>query len=392
MLPLLTFPYLVRVLGVEKFGLLGFVAATIGYFTILVNFGFQLSATRQISIVKNDKVKVMEIFSTVMSVKIILILLSLLLLTLMVFSFDIFRQYWFLYYFAFLSIIGTTMFPLWFFQGMEKMKYITYIDIVSKLFYTVSIFLFVHQADDYYLVPLLQSTFIVISGVIALYLIYTKFGIRYTIPTFSSMLFQVKESWHIFIGHIAVSLYTVSTTFILGIFTNNIIVGYYVAAQRLIFAIKGLMQPLLDAFYPHFARQIQQSKKSGFLQAKKLAMFVAALTFSVSSILFIFAEPIVLLILGENYTKSIIIFKILAFLPFIIGVSNVFGVLTMLNFGYKKEFSRVLLMGGLISLVISFILVPKFQDVGSAVSVLLTEIFVLGGFYYYWHKIKGELI
>jgi PST family polysaccharide transporter len=178
LLPLLTFPYLVRVLGVEKFGLLGFVAATIGYFTILVNFGFQLSATRQISIVKNDKVKVMEIFSTVMSVKIILILLSLLLLTLMVFSFDIFRTYWFLYYFAFLSIIGTTMFPLWFFQGMEKMKYITYIDIVSKLFYTVSIFLFVHQADDYYLVPLLQSTFIVISGVIALYLIYTKFGIR----------------------------------------------------------------------------------------------------------------------------------------------------------------------------------------------------------------------
>lgn len=391
LLPLITFPYLVRVIGVENFGLLGFVTATVGYFNVLLDYGFQLSATRQISIVKESKEKVVSIYNAVISLKIIFFLFSLILLTIIVFSFNKFEEYWFLYYFAFFGLLGNILFPLWLFQGLEKMKFITYINLFSKTLFSISIFIFVQEKTDYFMIPLLNSFFLIFAGIIAIYTIRKEFGITFNSSNATDMKFQLQESWHIFTGHLAVSLYTVSTTFILGILTNNTITGYYVAAEKLIIAIRGLLTPFLDASYPHIANQIHSSKTIGFKQAEKMLLILFLVTLPMSFFLFFFAEPIVLLVLGEQYHSSIVVFKILSFLPLIIGLSNVMGVLTMLNFGLKKEFSQILMLGSISNLLIAFTLVPIYQHIGSAISVIITETIVLIGFFYHWIQIKKNL-
>ncbi len=100
------------------------------------------------------------------------------------------------------------------------------------------------------------------------------------------------------------------------------------------------------------------------------------LHFLLCVLLFFFAEEIILIVLGENYIQSIIILKIISFLPFIIFLSNVSGIQTMLNLGFKREFANILIVAGIFNIILSFILVPYYFGIGTSISVVLTEVIV----------------
>lgn len=389
-LPLLTVPYLVRVLGPEYFGLLAFATATIMYFMVITDYGFNLSATRQISIHRDDKAKLNEIFSSVMMIKIALMVVSFGLMALLVFSFEKFSQHWEVYFITFGMVIGQVLFPVWLFQGMERMKYITYLHISAKAFFTVCVFIFVKEQSDYLMVPLLTALGFIVAGVWSLYLVKKKFGIRFQWQAAQTLKFQLAEGWHVFFSSMAISLYTISTTFILGLFTDNIVVGYFAAADKIVQAVKGLYAPVSQSIYPLIGKKIHEDKQAGLAFVHKTKWIVGTGMFVISATLFMLAEPIVNLLLGEQYQQSILLLQIMAFLPFIIALSNMYGIQTMLNLGYKQAFSRILVAAALLGVGLSFVLVPIYEGIGTAITLLAVEIFVTIVMYIFL-RLKGFL-
>jgi PST family polysaccharide transporter len=382
-LPLLTVPYLVRVLGPEYFGLLAFASATIAYFMLITDYGFNLSATRQISIHRDDKDKVNEIYSSVMIIKTALMIISFGLMSLLVFSFEKFSQHWEIYFITFGMVIGQVLFPVWLFQGMERMKYITYLNIGAKVFFTVCIFIFVQEPSDYLLVPLLTALGFIVSGVWSLYLVKKEFNVNFVWQTMATLKFQLVEGWHVFFSSMAISLYTISTTFILGLFANNTVVGYFAAADKIVQAVKGVYAPVSQAIYPLISKKIHEDKEIGLAFIHKTTWIVGTGMFIVSAILFLLAEPIVNLLLGQQYQQSVLLLQIMAFLPFIIALSNIYGIQTMLNLGYKQAFSRILVVAAILGVGLSFVLVPMYEELGTAVTLLIVEVFVTVVMYFF---------
>ncbi|MHA1380655.1 MAG: flippase [Candidatus Helarchaeota archaeon] len=375
-LPFITVPYLVRVLGPEKFGLIAFAQAFIQYFVLLTDYGFNLSATRRISIYREERQKLSTIFSSVYIIKTILLMISILLIITIVFLVPKFTADWQIYLITFGMVIGCVLFPVWFFQGIEKMKYITFLNILAKSIFTIAVFIFVRKERDYLIVPLLNSLGFITSGLVSIIIIWKNFRVKLIFPRIMYIVEEFKEGFHIFISTLAISLYTISNTFILGLFTNNIIVGYYSAGEKIIRAVQYLLTPLSQTIYPHISKLATESKEKALSFIRKILKYVGSISLVISVFILAFSPKISNILLGNQYEKSIPVIQILAFLPFLIGISNIFGIQIMLNFGLKKVFTNILVIASLINISIAIILVQFFQHIGIALSRLTTECFV----------------
>ncbi len=384
--PLITFPYLVRVLGPEKFGLVNFAAAFVSYFTVFVDYGFNLSATREISINRNDSNKINEIFSGVLIVKSTLFLLGLSVFVFLVLLVPKFAADAPIYFFTFLTVLGSVVFPTWFFQGMERMKYITLISISVKAIWVISVFLLIKSPADVLLLVILNGTSVVVSGLIGILTILTKFGVKLYFPQLTEIKRLLAEGWYVFISTASITLYTSTNIFILGLFAGNETVGYFAAADKIRAAVQGIFQNASQAIFPHLSKLFNESKEMAIRFVNRYLKFSLSFAIIITFVLFLLAGEIVIVILGEKYLPSIGVFRIIVFLPLIILLSNVYGIQIMLNLGYKKEFFRILFFAGIVNLVLSFILVPMYFEIGTAIAVVITEIIVTASMYVFVKK------
>jgi PST family polysaccharide transporter len=168
-------------------------------------------------------------------------------------------------------------------------------------------------------------------------------------------------------------------------------VGYFAAADKIIQAVKGLYAPVSQAIFPLIGKKIHEDKQAGLAFVGKVTWIVGTGMFVISAILLIFAEPIVYLLLGVQYQQSVLLLQVMAFLPFIIALSNMFGIQTMLNLGYKQAFSRILVAAAILGVGLSLVLVPIYEGFGSALTMLTVEVFVTALMWIYLKKkIKNE--
>ncbi len=363
-LPLLLIPYLIRVLGIEGFGVYSFVLAIILYGVKLSDYGFTLSATYHISLNQKNKLKRDEVFSSVLTIKILIVLAYIIFLTPLVFLIDklyIYKEFIVLSYGV---LFGSLLFPTWFFQGMEKMKYLMYLNSFLKFIFVASVFLFVKEKSDLYLLFLLNSTAIFITGLLALYVAIKKFDVKLSLQPLSKIVFYLKDGWYIFTSKIAVEFYTTVNIIILGFFVSPLVVGYYAIAEKIIHAIGGLLDPLTRTVYPYLVNVYQDSSDSFVRRNKQLALVIFLIMFPVSLIVMFFAKPILLLVTGGEVAElSVSALKILslALMVYLYG-SQFTNILVTIK--ETKFLNKVLLSTALINTTLAPILIHFYGVLG----------------------------
>lgn len=372
LLPIITLPYLVRILGVEKYGTIAFAQSFVQYFVIITDYGFNLSATKEIAVNKDDLEKVSGIFSSVMIIKLALTLVSFIAFIIMVGSIEKFSENEMLFLLSFGIVIGNVLFPVWFFQGMEKMKYITALNVISKLIFTFLIFGVIRESSDFLFVPLLYSIGYVISGIIGIYIVIKQFKVKVVIPSLRQVKYHLYESSQYFLSRVSVSIYTSSNVFILGLFTNNTVVGYYTAAEKIFMIAKSVVSPLADTIYPHMANS---SNKQFFKKIFKLSV-VLNTTFCL--VLFFFSNLIIKTIYGVNFLDSVILLKVFSIAQLFVVPSVLLGYPFLAALGFPKFTNMSVIVGSILHILFLIILSQLFiNGLTIAVIVLFSEAFVL---------------
>ena len=381
-LPMISYPYLIRVLGTLIYGKIIFAQAIIGYLVLLVSFGFSITATKEISVHRNDKDKISEIVSSIMIIKIVLFLFSFLFFTPFFFLYGEVANNKVLYLLTLWLCIYEITFPAFYFQGIEKMKYVSIITLLVRSVFVGLIFIFIHNKSDYLFVPFLNLCGAISASLISLYIVFHRHKIRFYMPEFLVLKFYVREAIPIFLSNISIQIYVSSNKVLIGSFLGMTEVSYYDLAEKILNILR-IPQGIVNQSV--FAR-ISLDKNISFIKK----VFKYSLGFSIVSFLGLvfFSDFIIRILGGANMLPAKSVLLILGLTLPIVTVSNVFGVLVMIPFGMNKLFSKIIMFSGII-FTAQFLFLWGLNLItiySLCVSTVVTELFVSFLMYYYCFK------
>jgi PST family polysaccharide transporter len=299
---------------------------------------------------------------------------SFLLLIILIFSFDKFRKDYLVYILTFGTVIGQVLFPQWFFQGMEKMKYITFLNILAKSIFTIAIFVFIHKENDYWKVPLINSLGFITIGIMSLWIIFKNFNINLKIPNLNVMKFLLKESWYVFVTSFQSNIISSSSVFILGIFSTQEVVGYYSAIEKLVKAFASLFSPLTRTFFPYISKKLKENKRIGISLILKITFFTDLIVFIFIIIFMILSKDILSIILGSNFSNYSIIMQILLIWQLFAINNNFLGIQFLIGSGYNKIYLKSFNIASIITLIIYFVFIKKYSYLAVTSGMLIGEI------------------
>lgn len=363
--PLITIPYLSKTIGVEGFGKIAFASAVMVWFQTVSDWGFNYTATRDIARNKDSKEKVSEIFSNVFWARIILIIICFFILVALILIIPKFRDNTSILLVSYLLVPGYIMYPDWFFQAIEKMRYITIMNIISKIIFTIAIFVFIKEKKDFILQPLFFSLGYITSGVISMYIILFRWNIKLKKPKFPLIIETLKNSTDVFINNLMPNFYNSFSTVVLGFFGGSVANGTLDAGTKFISISRQFMIVVSRVFFPFLSRRID--KHNLYVKINLTIAFIFSLG------LFIFSPIIIKFFYTSEFYDAIVVLRITSFSIIFLALSNIFGTNYMIIQGYEKELRNITFVSSLIGLCLSIPLVYYYSYIGAAITVTLTR-------------------
>ncbi|KKB61944.1 hypothetical protein WM40_20410 [Robbsia andropogonis] len=377
LLPLLSLPYLARTLGASELGRLGF-ALSIGQIMITItDYGFNLSGAKSASVNRNDSLKLTRLFCSITSIRIILAMLGFAVFSAFYKSNSRSDEDFHLFLAAYTAVLGNIIFPLWFFQGLEQLKFVSLVQIISRLVMFLLTFALIKSPEDVVIACLLQSIGYVIGAIVVLPLLFRILNVSdFSWATLLEIRQELKSGWNLFLSTAAVSAYSSCNTFILGFFVSPALLGHYNIAEKMLRGIVTVYGAISSAVYPHVVELAAQSKEKVVNFNKRLLWAFGGASAIVAILIIILAPTVIPWLFGDKYLQSINILQVFSLMFPLVVVSNILGILTMLPFGMERCFSRILIISALLNFLLFTPMIKFFSVSGAVWANVIIECFV----------------
>jgi len=381
LLPLITVPYLARVLGPAGWGRLAMALALGIYITHVVEYGFHLSATREVARSRSDRARLADLAAGVLGARALLGVLILPIPLVLQARLPVLGEHPALLWGAYLWGVAQGSSFGWYLMGMERMRQAALLDTGTRVLATAGIFVLVRAPKDAALVLLLQAA----AGFLALgggwIMVRREAPIRW--PGWRATRDALRMGWSMFVFRASAGLYTAGNAFILGLFAPPQVVGYYAGAEKIGRAIVGLLGPAGQALYPRVSRLASHARTEALRMVRLglAAMALGGVLLGIAT--FLGAPVLVRLLLGPGFEPAVAVLRVLALVPPLAAASNVLGIQWMLPLGLDRPFTRIVIWAGLLNLGLAVWLAPSLGERGMAWAVVAAEAFAAAGMWLY---------
>ena len=370
--PLITIPFLINKLGAFNYGTVAFVQSIMAYATIIINLGLDLSSVKDISCNRENKAKLDEIVSSVLIIKFTLfsvICISVFLLTYLI---PFFISNKLLIMFSLSYCLMEIVFPVWYYQGTEKMKYITWVRLIAVIIYSLLVLCFIKYQDDYLYVPVFYGIGALCGGIFSFYILTKKEKIRLYLPKMKTLVYYLKSTLVLFLSRLSAVINTTFAKIISGIFLGMEQVALLDLLDKITSIAKIPLVTINNAVYPYIART----------KDKKIARRLFKVTIGVSvfiNVIIFFAADFILGYFSDGmFNEYSYLLQLFSFSIVICGLSYFLGTPVLVSFGHSRYFTMSVLSSTILLFILYLFAIMSGLTVVYCILIsLIVEIFVL---------------
>ena len=382
--PLILTPYIILKVGLSVFGIIATAQSIVVFFNLITEFGFNTTTVRNLSQQKNNHAESEKIVTTVFYLKLLLLFIAFGLYFALIYWVPNFKNHFGIFLFSFSMVIGQTLLPIWFYQGTEKISKTTLPILIFKLLSVALIFICIKNTEDALYVNLIYGFCNLCSGVYLYIYIFKNYNFSLKHVHFSNIVNELKENMAMFLSNLSIVAYANSTIIILSFFISPVALGVYGVIDKILQLMKSVLVLVHNSVYPMICNIMKFEKETliGFLKKIYFSLWVLVL----SGAIFLYFFPN--LILGyfiDNPSEGSNYLKYLGFLIFIVSLNMPFNQSLL---ALKKDWLvlRVVFFSSVISLLLNFLIVPKYGVNGSILTMFITETIVTCSFIYCFLK------
>ena len=387
LLQLLVIPFVIAKIGVANFGVVAVAQVVMYYMGTLTDYGFNQTATREVSLNRANVPVLSSVFFRVFSVKIILCCVAFVIVLLLALSFHIIRENFLLYCMAFMFVPGYASFPSWFLQGMERMQLLALTTLASRVIFVILVFIFIKGPEHSQLFIFFMGIGNLIAGMISIWFVFRIFKLTFARPLWDEVLGEIKRGWPVTVTNLSMNVIQYGNIFILRLFTNNLTAGYFSVAERIFFTMKQMLIIFSQSVYPkvcHLAEYAPGQLKAFF---RKVFSPFFILLLCACVIVFIFSPFLLHFFVKKENVHSVFFLRMLCIVLPVISL-NIPATLSLLAFDRRKTYFAIYTSAMVLSIISNIILVNFFESSGTIMAIFITEIFITTGVFLALQHIK----
>lgn len=392
--PIAILPIVASKIGPDGYGLTSFAHYFVLYFTLIINYGFDYSATKELAENHGDKKKA-ALFNKFLSSKLYLFLAATLLFVLIVILNQKITLEKSLFFVTYLINIGFLLTPSWFFQDKGKLFIPAVVNFCTKALSIPFLFWLIREKSDYLLLNLILSLAQIVSGVIIFLFAVNKYKIKLKLLRIRNCFRTYKDGFYLFANSVVIHLYTSTNIVLLGFFAASTYeTGIYSSSVRVISGLLTVVLfPATQFLFPYATREFAKDKKQGIEYIIKIGRMLLVISICSFALLIFSSYHVINILFGEEYLEAVRFVKIMSPVIFFIATSSLFGMVGLVNLGKEKRMFQITLVGAIVSVLLNSILIPKISIMGASITWIVTEFLIAASCVYFFinenRKING---